>query len=147
MASPVEAIVLLCDAAVADPLGGKIHMLGAGWSVTTSPTGAAAVAVMLKIPWDRTNQKLPTSLAMLDADGQLVTLPDGTAVRSAQTIEVGRPPGLDPGSMIEASFSLSLPPLPLPPGRYQWRLEVAGEVVQTVSFQVRAPQAGGFPAP
>lgn len=29
MASPVEAMLILCDAAVSDPTG-KVHMLGAG---------------------------------------------------------------------------------------------------------------------
>ena len=48
----IEAQLLLCDAAVADQAG-KLHMLGAGWSVTSSPTSPQAVAVLLKIPWDR----------------------------------------------------------------------------------------------
>jgi hypothetical protein len=42
-------------------------------------------------------------------------------------IEVGRPPGIPHGSMLDTSFVLNLPPLPLPPGRYEWRLEIAEE--------------------
>ena len=74
MASPLEAQVILCDAAVADP-GGKVHMLGAGWSMTGSPTAPQAVAVLMKIPWDRANQKIPMALRLLDADGKPVKLP------------------------------------------------------------------------
>jgi len=44
MASPVAAQLILCDAAVADQATGKVHMLGAGWSVTTSPTQQQASA-------------------------------------------------------------------------------------------------------
>jgi hypothetical protein len=52
MASPVLAKLILCDYAVADPAG-KVHMLGAGWSLTSSPTPPHAVVVLMKIPWDR----------------------------------------------------------------------------------------------
>jgi hypothetical protein len=135
MASPIEAIVLLCDAAVADPAG-KIHMLGAGWSITGSPTPPAAVAVMLKVPWDRANQKIPLSLKLFDADGGEVSV-QGAKIGIEHTFEVGRPPGLAHGTSIDQSFQLSLGPMPLEPGRYQWRLDVGGTEVST-SFEVRA---------
>jgi hypothetical protein len=41
-----------------DPERGLRAMLGAGWSVTRSPT-SHAVAVLIKIPWDRTKQPHP----------------------------------------------------------------------------------------
>ena len=136
MASPIEAVLLLCDAAQADPFG-KLHMLGAGWSITSSPTAPCAVAVLLKIPWDRSNQQIPTSLTLADADGSPVVLPDVGVLRAESVVEVGRPPGLAHGSMIDASFQLSVGSLPLQPGRYQWRLDV-GDQNFTVAFQVRA---------
>ncbi len=138
MASPVEAILLLCDAAVADPLTGKVHMLGAGWSRTSSPTAPSAVVAMLKIPWDRSNQRLPLRLSLHDSDGAVVVLPTesgGEAVVNQSEVEVGRPPGMAAGSMLDASFAMSLPPLPLSPGRYEWRLEFA-ELSFNASFQV-----------
>jgi hypothetical protein len=135
MASPIEAILLLCDAAVADPTG-KIHMLGAGWSMTSSPTPPSAVAVFLKVPWDRSNQKLPCALQLRDADGQPVKIEDQT-IGVEQTLEVGRPPGLPPGTPLDAAFSLSAPSLPLAPGRYEWVLTVA-EGQWAISFTVRA---------
>jgi hypothetical protein len=134
VASPIKATIILCDAAQADP-SGKLHMLGAGWSVTGTPTGAAAVAVLLKIPWDLANQKLPFSLQLEDADGQPVIL-GGGPVDMQSEFEVGRPPGLDPGSPIDASFQLSVQPMPLAPGRYQWRLRVGVDEFAE-SFQVR----------
>ncbi len=138
MASPISVVMLLCDAAQAD-LFGKLHMLGAGWSQTSSPTAPSAVAVFLKIPWDRTNQPLPTELVLVDADGASVLLPEhgNEPLGQKQVIEVGRPPGLEPGSSIDAAFQLSVGPLPLAPGRYQWRLTITDQV-ETVGFQVRA---------
>lgn len=140
MASPIEATLLLCDAAVADPTG-KLHMLGAGWSVTGTPTAPAAVAVFLRVPWDRTNQKIPLSLFLHDADGKRVVIQE-EQVGLEQTFEVGRPPGLAPGSTIDHAFQLSLGPMPLPPGRYQWRLSVGGDDF-SVAFEVRGT---GVPA-
>ena len=116
-------------------------MLGAGWSVTGTPTGQQAVAVLMKIPWDRANQKIPMTLQLFDSDGYPVRVetPDGSQeIKMVGEVEVGRPPGVAHGSMLDASLALNVPPLPLPPGRYQWRLDISDQV-ETVSFQVRAP--------
>jgi len=137
MASPVDVRLILCDAAQAEP-SGKVHILGAGWSITSSPT-SHAVAVLIKVPWDRANERIPLKLTLLTADGFPVELPamDGRArIEQRGTIEVGRPPGLTPGSQLDASFALNIPPLPLAPGRYEWRLELA-ECVLSSSFSVR----------
>jgi hypothetical protein len=140
MASPVDAQVILCDAAVADP-SGKVHMLGAGWSVTTSPTAPQAVALLVKVPWDRANQKLHMKLQLRDSDGHPVDLPGPDGRQSVGTegqIEVGRPPGLAPGSTIDASFALNVSSMPLPPGRYEWHLDLDGEPFSAF-FTVRTP--------
>jgi hypothetical protein len=137
MASPIEATLILCDAAQADAFG-KLHILGAGWSMTSSPTPPSAVAVLLKIPGDRANQQLPTSLLLQDADGRSVKIED-VEVGIRNTVEVGRPPGIEPGSSIDASFQLTLPALPLAPGRYRWHLQVS-DSHESVGFLVRAAQ-------
>ncbi len=125
----VDATVLLCDAAVADPTG-KVHMLGAGWSSTGSPTPPCAVVALMKIPWDRANQPLPMELDLVDSDGQPVLMPTPTGpqgLKVTRTIEVGRPAGLAHGSPLDSAFVLNLSPLPLAPGRYEWRLTLAGK--------------------
>lgn len=132
--SDLDGVVILADAAAPDP-SGKIHMLGAGWSTTGSPTAPAAVVVLLQIPWDRTNERLPCELTLTDADGRVVELPGGPIV-VRQHLEVGRAPGLTPGTAIDASFHVNLAPMPLPAGRYTWRLSVA-DLVVTRSFEVR----------
>ena len=139
MASPLSIKLILCDAAVADASSGKVHMLGAGWSMTGTPTAPQAVAMLLKIPWDRTNQKITLTLRLLDADGQPVTMPgpEGDPVRIGQDFEfeVGRPPGVAPGSMLDAAFALSVPSMPLQPGRYEWRLDISDQTASE-SFTV-----------
>lgn len=150
MASPIEAHIILCDAAQSDP-SGKLHMLGAGWSITSSPTAPQAVAVLIKVPWDRANQPMPLSLQLLDGDGHPVLLPSPlgqTPVLVESSLEVGRPPGVPPGSPIDASFALNVQPMPLGPGRYQWRLTLAESDFEA-SFLVRAADgnSGGSSTP
>lgn len=127
MASPVEAHLILCDHAVTDP-SGKVHMLGAGWTVTGTPTAPHGVAVLMKVPWDRANQKIPLHLRLLDDNGQPVHPqgPHGPGQAEVKAdLEVGRPPGLKPGSPLPAAFAINVAPMLLPPGRYEWRLTVA----------------------
>ena len=139
MQPPVEVQLILCDAAVADP-NGKLHMLGAGWSLTASPTSPHAVALLIKVPWDRTNQKLPLKLELFDADGKPVVLADGPIGVHAE-IEVGRPVGVPPGIMLDSAFTVGLGPLPLPPGRYQWRADLADQLFSAF-FTVLESTAG-----
>jgi hypothetical protein len=140
MASPVNFKLILCMSAVSDQVSGTLHMLGAGWSVTPSPTAPQAVALLIKVPWDRANQKLGIRVELLDADGQPVTLPGPSGpqpVLTAAELEVGRPPGVAHGSDLDASVALNFPALPLVPGRYQWRAQVA-QTTQAESFTVRS---------
>jgi hypothetical protein len=118
MASPIEFKLILAQAAQADSANGTLHMLGAGWSVTPTPTAPQAVALLIKIPWDRANEKLPLALELLTADGQPVTLPGPAGpqrVGASAELEVGRPPGVAHGSMLDASFALNVSPMPLAP--------------------------------
>lgn len=114
-------MLILCDSAVSDP-SGKVHMLGAGWSNTGSPTAPQAVVTMMKVPWDRANQPIALQLQLLDSDGHPVSVPTAEGIKpiaAEATLEVGRPPGLKAGSMLDAAFVLTLPSLPLAPGRYE----------------------------
>ncbi len=145
MASPIEAVLLLADAAQVDAVG-KVHMLGAGWGTTSSPTAPQAVVGMIEVPWDRTNTPLSMRVHLVDADGQDVLLPGPSGevdqrVDFQSTLEVGRPPGVPSGTSIPANFVVNVPPMPLAPGRYSWRLQVGNDHFLR-SFQVQAPQAG-----
>lgn len=138
MASPIGVQLILCDAAQADHQTGKVHILGAGWSRTGSPTGPMAIAVLMKIPWDRANNRFPLKLSLCDVDGHAVEVSTPRGAQQVVThaaVEVGRPPGVEEGTGLDASFALNVPPLPLAPGRYQWRLDINGQIHET-SFDV-----------
>lgn len=139
MASPFEATLVLCDAAIVDAAG-KTSMLGGGWSITGSPTAPQAVAVMIKVPWDRTNQKFQVRLQLTDPDGAVIKIPgpngDLAPIGAEAEMEAGRPPGVPHGVSISAAFALSLGPMPLPPGRYDWRLSINEEPVKAEGFTV-----------
>lgn len=114
-------------------------MLGAGWSLTGSPTAPQAVAMLIKIPWDRANQRIKLSLRLLDPDGHQISLSgiDGTPISIGHEgeIEAGRPAGVAPGSMLDAALAISVPSMPLAPGRYEWRLDIGDQTVSE-SFAV-----------
>jgi hypothetical protein len=119
--------MLLADAAQAAE--GKLYVLGGGWSVTGPAPTPSAIALYIQIPWDETNVKHLFRLELVDADGQPVELEGADGSREPFVIsgdfEVGRPPGVKPGTPIDMPLALNIPPLPLPPGsRYEWRLSI-----------------------
>lgn len=138
MASPLDIKLILCDSAQADP-NGKIHMLGAGWSVTATPTTPQAIAILIKVPEDRADQQISGTLRLLDADGQAVEVETSPGkkepIENEFELEVGRSPGQEHDRMIDAAMVLNIGPMPLPLGRYQWRLDM-NDQTEIVSFTV-----------
>lgn len=138
-APSVTCRMILCDAAQAEATG-KLHMLGAGWSVLWPPIPATAVALLIQVPWDRTNQVISLVTDLVDSDGHPVTVPGANGepepVRATGQIEMGRPPGVKPGTELSASFVVNVPSLPLGFGRYTWRVSIDGEPGDSQSFEV-----------
>jgi hypothetical protein len=123
--------MLLADfAQVAD---GKLTVVGGGWSLTGPELVPFGIALLIQVPWDRANQRHVLRLELLDADGQQVLL--DTDEGSDQPVlffddlpfEVGRPPGLKPGTYLDFPVAINSAPLPLEPGLYEWRLTIDGE--------------------
>lgn len=147
----MQITILLCDSAQA--VGGKLYVLGGGWSITGPQPAPMAVAMKLSIPWSDANRRFNMKLSLVDADGhpvQLPTAPDGAPanVEVPFIFEAGRPAGLVPGTPLDGCFAVNFPPMPLALGaRYEWRVEVDGrcEDAWRVPFSVRAAQPGGFP--
>jgi hypothetical protein len=125
----MEATLLLCDAAEA--INGKLYILGGGWSITGPMSIPSALALKIDVPWSEANRKIHAKVELMDADGGLVSVPDQFGneqpVQIEFDFEVGRPPGLAPGTPLDATVALNIPPLPLSQGsRFTWRLEVDG---------------------
>ena len=54
---------------------------------------------------------------------------DGGELRVEGTFEVGRPPGVRPGTPIDVPLAVNFGPLPLRPGtRYVWELSIDGRL-------------------
>ena len=144
----MKATLLLCDAAQVDP-SGKVHILGAGWTVVGAGAGVSlpghAVVVLVHVPWHQTTAPHFLRLRLEDADGNPVLVGPPEAPQPMvheQTVVVRRPPGAPEGITLDVPVVVAVGPgMPLPPGRYGWRLEIDGESHEDwmTTFHVRAP--------
>lgn len=122
----MQVTMLLADAAQA--VGGKLYILGGGWSITGPMPMPSAVALYFRVPWDTANDEHRFRLELLDSDGTPVPDPEGNPVALDGGFETGRPPGLKRGTPIDVPMAVNVPPLPLAPDqRFEWRLSVDGE--------------------
>jgi hypothetical protein len=131
-------IALLCDSAqVAD---GKLFILGGGWSVTGPGPFVHSLALKLEVPWDQANTHHKFSAVLADEDGQPVNIGEpAEGIRLETEFEVGRPPGVRPGTALEVPMAVNFGPMELPAAsRYVWLFEVDGSEIGRVSFQTRA---------
>lgn len=95
--------LLLSDAAEA--LNGKLYVLGGGWSVLRLPLPqdyGFSIGLGIDVPWEGTNQKHSMELIIEDPDGNQVADEPFTG-----EFEVGRPPGIIPGSDQRLVIALS----------------------------------------
>jgi hypothetical protein len=131
----MDVTMLLCDAA--EVQGGKLYILGGGWSVIWAPGVPInmVLAVKLAIPWDQANQPHRIRAALRTLDGDPVDAGQGD-VAAEGDLEVGRPAGLKPGSPLDAPFVLPFNGLILDPGGYLWILEIDGTEMARAPFRV-----------
>ena len=93
----MKVTLLLADSAQA--VGGKLYILGGGWSVTGPDPASFALAVKIEVPWDQAGLSHTFRLSLYDSDGQMVVAetPDGPqAIEIDAGFEVERAPGLRP---------------------------------------------------
>ncbi|MCI1674149.1 MAG: hypothetical protein LKI34_08050 [Bifidobacterium tibiigranuli] len=140
--------ILLADSAETDIASGKVHALGIGWNITTSPTPPAAIILLLNVAWDECNRGFSLDVDLHDEDGAQVQVP--TQAGMAPILihaegEAGRPAGIKAGSEIRMPLSFNIGQgLPLVQGkRYEWKVIArwrdSGEEITTAieSFFVR----------
>lgn len=129
-------MLLLCDAA--QSIGGKLYILGGGWSQAAVPPGMAiqmALALRIVVPWTEANRQIPLRVSLLTADGAPVDLGAGP-IEQATQFELGRPTGLERGTPLDAMIAINAGILPLDAGRYVWRVEIDGEVKARAPFRI-----------
>jgi hypothetical protein len=123
---PIHATMMLADNAQA--VGGKLYILGGGWNITGPEPTVSAIAMYVEVSWDLTNVRHHWRLELVDEDGEPVEVAGPVAPQPLVLegdIEVGRPPGIRPGTGLGVPIAINLGPLPLRPDSvYAWRLTI-----------------------
>jgi hypothetical protein len=124
----IRATMMLADSAQASE--GKLYILGGGWNITGPEPSPSAIAIYIEVSWDLANMRHHWRLELMDSDGQPVMVPTPMGEQALVLegdVEVGRPPGVTPGTGLGVPLAINLGPLPLAPGgRYEWRLTIGG---------------------
>jgi Family of unknown function (DUF6941) len=110
--------------------GGKIYVLGGGWNVTGPQAVPSALTGLVRVEWSEANQDHTLRFDLVSDDGApfMAPTPSGPQPFHVEmTFQVGRPPGIAPGSELNVPFAINIGPLPLEPGRrYEWRPAIDG---------------------
>jgi hypothetical protein len=135
--------MLLADYAVVSD--GKLTIVGGGWSQTGPEPSSFGIGLLIQVPWDQANTLHSFSVELVDSDGAAVVLEteeEEQSVAFGGEFEVGRPPGLKPGTPLDFPVAVNSTPLPLEPGRYEWRLMIDGQSREdwTLPFTVRGEE-------
>jgi len=128
--------LLVADAA--DAVGGKLYLLGGGWDrlfvpqLPGPPVAPFCVAIGISVPWGMTNKKLRLAIDVLDADGREI------AQVAGGEFEVGRPPGMRPGTPQRLQVAVPAQPRFPAEGRYVVRCSVDAAVLGSTAIEVTA---------
>ena len=128
--------MLLCDSA--QEISGKLYILGGGWSVRQVEAQALmAIAIKIAVGWNEANEPLEFELRLVTQDGEIVDPGPGPIVIKGRA-EVGRPPGVRPGTELDAALAVTIG-VPLGAGAYRWEFDVNGQRLAQEPFVVNAP--------
>jgi hypothetical protein len=125
----MKVFLLLADAAQA--VGGKLYILGGGWS--TILAGAPfAIAVKVDVPWSEGTKTHKLRLELVDSDGNPFEVPtsdgEGEPLAVEQDFCTGIPPNVKVGTPLDYTYTFTAVGMPLEPNmRYEWRLSIDGE--------------------
>lgn len=126
--------MLLCDhAQVAD---GKLYVLGGGWNQAQAGVPLPmALAVVIAVPWDATNQKHELIIRLADDDGVQIDNEDQPVVIGGP-FEVGRPPGVKQGTPLNQQMAFKFGTIVLDPGGYVFELSIDDTMLARAPFRV-----------
>jgi hypothetical protein len=104
--------MLLADYAVVSD--GKLTIVGGGWSQTGPEPASFGIGLLIQVPWDQANTRHAFSVELLDADGSPIGFEDDDdadqVVAFGGEFEVGRPPGLKPGTPLDFPVAVNSTP-------------------------------------
>jgi hypothetical protein len=106
-------------------------VMGGGWNVTGPAPASFALAGIVELEWHEANQPRRLRIELLTDDGRPVEVPTPIGqlpVVIEANVEVGRPPGVPPGTSFNLPLAINVAPMPIPPGgRFVWRFTIDGE--------------------
>lgn len=141
----MDADLILCDHAEA--VNGKLYINGGGWNLLFAPGHPITIslAILIEVPWDQANVQHTLRADLLTSDGDLVSI-EGNDLSLQGGFEIGRPPGVKPGTPLNTPIAMTINGLVLDVGGYEWRLFIDDEPVARRPFQVSQPPVpqGGF---
>ncbi len=120
----------------AEAINGLLYLSGAGWTDLRRPLGPRGqvpathigIGVAILVSWNEANMRHRVALRMENADGNVVMSVEGD-------IEMGRPPGIAPGSDLRGVMAISGEIQFPAAGVYRVVASVAGGT-RSVSFRV-----------
>ena len=138
--------MMLCNyATVSEQI---LYIAGGGWSYIDPQCGPTAIALVIGVPWNQTNRRIPFRLDLLLPDGNPVERLDPpvdvqspTDIHVLGELEVGRPVGLAQGAHVNWPIAIPLPGWRLPAqSRLVWHLTLnnVSRPEWTLPFQTRA---------
>lgn len=126
--------LLLCDWAAA--IEGKLYAQGAGWTEIQADTETHfSIAVLVHVPYARTNEKIDLGLRLLTEDGE--PFPSEKPLVTNAAMEVGRPPGIEKGEETSVPFAVRANRIKFPVGGYRFEASIDGEISAIVSFRAK----------
>jgi hypothetical protein len=141
----MPAIESLMLANHAEAINGLLYISGGGWSELwrgdllpdkPPPNSHFGIAMSVLVPWTETNRQHPFTIHIEGEDGQELARVDGG-------VEMGRPPGMPPGTDQRGVLAVAVDVQFPGPGGYQIRA-VMGDEERRVSFRVHdAPRPTG----
>lgn len=138
----MRASLVLADFAETDTGTGKVHMIGAGWSMTGPAPSPHAIVAFLHVPADRVEGgPIPVMIRLVDRSGQVVEAQGPAGMQPLEItgqVELQVPEGWDRSTELQATFSANLMGLSLQPGQsYTWSIEADDKELASTQFQVR----------
>ncbi len=133
----LQVTMLLCDAAQVS--GSKLYVLGGGWNICAPDLPSMAIALLIKVPWDMANRSFDWKLQLFNEDGNPHILGEqGKEVAFTGQFEVGRPPGLKKGQILQVPLAMNAAGIPLRESSgYYWALFIDGVELERVSFYTK----------
>ena len=137
----MKVTILLADSV--QTVEGKLYILGGGWNIIGPAPSPFALALVIEVDWNESNEEHDLLLELLDIDGRTVQIPTPAGDKPCtinSKFEVGRPPGLRPGTPLNIPIVINMGPIPLEPGKgYMWRCKINGHTEENwqVNFSTR----------